>query len=111
MKKLIMLLFFIALVTGLYAQNTFFASKAGAELTYAEKNAKGKVTNYSKLTIKSVQGSGRNMTILYDAEALDKNKKPLKNSKAVPLTIVIKDNVMTLDMMEMFIGALLYGSE
>ena len=105
MKKLIMTMLVIFLAAGLFAQNTFFATKAGAELTYANKDARGRVTAYSKMTIKNVQGSGRNMTISYEAEVLDKNRKSHNPPQVASLTIVIKDNVMTLDMNELFAGA------
>ena len=106
MKKLIMTFLVVFMAAGLFAQNTFFTTKAGAELTYAEKDARGRVNAYSKMTIKSVQGSGRNMTISYETELLDKNRKSLNPPQVVPLTIVIKDNVMTLDMNGFFSGAL-----
>ena len=102
MKKLIMIIFIVSLTAGLYAQSTFFATKVGTELTYVNKDAKGKATSYTKMIIKNVQGSGRNMTISYETELLDKNRKSLNPPQVMPLKVVIKDNVMTLDMKEMF---------
>ena len=80
MKKLLMTILAVTLTAGLYAQNTFFATKAGTVLTYAENDARGRANSYTKLTIKDVKGSGRNMTITYGVEALDKNRRPPKDS-------------------------------
>jgi hypothetical protein len=102
MKKIIMAMLVISISAGLYAQTAFFATKAGMELTYAEKNAKGNATAYTKMTIKNVQGSGSNMTISYIVEILDKNRKSLKPPHEVPLTVIVRNNVVTLDMKGMF---------
>ena len=103
MKKLIMIILVVSLAaSGLYAQNSFFPTKIGTELTNVAKDSKGNITSYTKATIKNVTGSGKNMTILYEAEVLDKNRKPSNPPQIVPLTVVIKDNVMTMDMKEMF---------
>jgi hypothetical protein len=102
MKKLILILLVLSVTAGLYAQNAFFATKAGTVLTYADKDAKGKITSHSKVTILSVQGSGRNMTISYVAELLDKNRKSHNPPQEVPMTVVIKDNVVTMDLKGMF---------
>lgn len=102
MKRLIMALFIIAAASGLYAQNSFFPSKAGVELLYANNDAKGKPTGYSRLSTKDVSGSGANMTITYGAESLDKNLKPPKNSPGeMTLKAVIKDGVLILDLNQM----------
>ena len=106
MKKLIMTLIIVTMAAGLYAQNAFFATKVGTELTYVNKDAKGKATSYTKTTIKNVQGSGRNMTITYEAEILDKNRKSLNPPQVVPLTMIIKDNVIIMDMKDMFAAQL-----
>ena len=99
-----MLLFTMA--AGLYAQNAFFATKTGMELTYAEKDARGRANSYTKTTIKSVTGSGSNMTISYVAEILDKNRKSFNPPQEVPLTVNIRNNVVTMDMKQMFASQL-----
>jgi len=87
------------------AQNTFFPTKAGTVLLYVNNDAKGKAQNYSRQTIKSVEGSGSNMTISYILEALDKNRKPLTDPPMeIPCTVIIKDDVVILDMNQMFAG-------
>ena len=107
MKKLILTLAIGTLASGLFAQTTFFATKVGAELTYMnKKSAKGKATGYSKMTIKDVQGSGGNMTISYENESLDKKGKPFDPRQVVPLTVIIQDNTITLDMKGMFVDAM-----
>jgi hypothetical protein len=98
MKKLILTVLILVVGTGLYAQNAFFAVKKGMVLTYAENDAKGKTAGHSVLTIKDVKGSGRNMTITYGVEILDKNRKPLKNSPGeMTYEVVIKDGVVITD--------------
>ena len=94
----------VAMATGAYAQNTFFPSKAGIVLTYVQKNAKGKAESHSRTTIKDVEGSGSNMTISYLMESLDKDRKPLNPPVEIPCTVIIKDDVMILDMNQMFVG-------
>jgi len=90
-------MFVIAIGAGLYAQNSFFATKVGTVLTYANKDATGNVESYSVLTIKDVKGSGRNMTITYNGTSLDKNRRPVKDSPVITYQVVIKDGVVILD--------------
>jgi len=94
----------VIMVAGVHAQNTFFTSKAGTVLIYANYNAKGKAESHSQLTIKGVEGSGSNMTISYLMESLDKNRKSLNPPMEIPCTVVIKDDVLYLDMNQMFAG-------
>jgi len=102
MKRLIMVMFVITIGTGLYAQNSFFPSKAGMVLTYAQNDARGNAQGYSVLTIKDVKGSGRNMTITYGLNVLDKNRKPLTNAPGeMTYQVVIKDGVVIMDMNQM----------
>jgi hypothetical protein len=99
MKKVIMAALVAMIATGLYAQNTFFAVKKGMVLTYRDSDANGKTSGYSILTIKDVKGSGKNMSITYGVEALDNNRKPMKNSPGEQnLTVVVKDDVVYFDM-------------
>jgi hypothetical protein len=103
MKRLIMAMFVIAIGAGLYAQNNFFPAKAGMVLTYAENDARGNAQSYSVLTIKDVKGSGRNMTITYGANALDKDRKPSKDMPTEQIfQVTIKDNVVIMDMKQLF---------
>jgi len=101
MKKLLMTMFIIAIGAGLYAQNSFFPSKAGMMLTYSNNDAKGNTQSYSVLTIKDVKGSGKNMTITYGANTLDKNRKPLSSTGDMTYKVVIKDGVMIMDINQM----------
>jgi len=101
-----MIIMTIAFATGTYAQNTFFPTKTGTVLLYAQKDAKGKPSGYSKLTIKNVEGSGNNMTISYVAEILNKDRKSDNPPNEMPCKIVIKNGVMVLDMSQMFAGLL-----
>ena len=102
MKRLMMTIIMIAMASGVYAQNTFFAQKAGIVLTYANNGSNGKPTGYSVMTIKNVEGSGGNMAITYGVESLDKNRKPPKESPGEQVfKVIVKDGVMILDMNQM----------
>ena len=101
MKRLIMAVLAITVSAGLYAQ-TFFAEKQGMVLTYAENDARGKTGGYTVMTIKEVKGSGRNMTITYGVEVLDKNRKKPKNSPGeIIYQIVIENGVVIMDINQM----------
>ena len=85
------------------AQNTFFPTKVGVVQVYEHKNDKGKTESFTQQTIKNVEGSGSNMTISYVAENLDKNRKPLSNPPVeISYKVIIKDDVVVLDMNQMF---------
>ena len=84
------------------AQNTFFPTTAGMKMLYANLDAKGKTSRHIRHTIKNVEGSASNLTISYVMELLDKNMKPQSKSSEIPCTVVIKDNVVFLDMKQMF---------
>ena len=106
--KRVKLLFFTTLAVLIYAeaqaQNSFFPTKAGTELLFADNDAKGKPQSYSKQTIKTVEGSGDNMSISYVIESLDKNKKPLDPPVEIPCKVTIKDGVVIFDMKSAFAG-------
>jgi len=84
-------------------QTMFFPVKEGTVTVYAQKDEKGKIISYSRQTIKNVEGSGKNMTINYLFENLDKDKKILTET---PCKMIIKNNVMILDMKQFFAGQL-----
>ena len=93
------------IATGVCAQNTFFPTKVGMVQLYEQKNAKGKTESFTKQTIKKVEGSGSNMTISYVAESLDKNRKPVSGAPAeIPFKVIIKNDVVILDMNQLFAG-------
>jgi len=101
MKRLILAMFVITVGTGLYAQNSFFPSKAGMALTYANNDAGGNAESYSVLTIKEVKGSGRNMTVTYVGTGLDKNRRPLNGSGEITYQVVIRDGAVIMDVNQM----------
>ncbi len=104
MKTMVLMFLSFIIVIGTYAQNSFFSTKPGTVLVYAHKNGKGKVDNYSRQTIKDVEGSGSNMSISYVMEMLDKDQRPSNPPVEVPCKVVIKDDVVVLDMNELFAG-------
>jgi hypothetical protein len=87
-------------VVVLNAQDSFFPSKAGIVLTYANNDAKGNTDGYSVLTIKEVKGSGNNMTITYVGTAMDKNRKVVKGIE-LTYQVVIKNGVAIMDLNQM----------
>ena len=103
MKKIFLILIIFVMVTaGLFAQNIFFAAKKGMTLTYVNNDANGNPNSYDVLTIKEVKGSGQNMTITYAMKSLDKDKKPLKEGPTEKtFQVVIKDGIMYRDINEM----------
>jgi len=105
MKRLMMTMFVFIIGAGLSvvvlnAQDSFFPSKAGIVLTYANNDAKGNTDGYSVLTIKEVKGSGNNMTITYAGTAMDKNRKAVKGIE-LTYQVVIKNGVAILDINQM----------
>ena len=102
-KKILIMAFAVSLINIAYAQNTFFPTKAGTVLNYVQNDAKGKVSGYSKLTVKEVKGSGKNMTISYVGESFDKNRKPLSDPPVeIDYTITVKNGVVFMDMSQFY---------
>jgi len=81
--------------------NSFFPTKAGTVLIHAQKNAGGNTESYSVQTIKDVKGSGKNMTVTFGVNALDKNRKPYNGSSGVTYKVIIKDGVVVMDIKQM----------
>jgi hypothetical protein len=99
MRKLIITVVVFAAATGLYAQNTFFPTKAGMELLYVNNDDKGRPSSHTKTKIKEVTGSGQNMSITYGSEVLDKNRNPPKNSLGEQIyKVTVKDGVVIMDL-------------
>jgi len=101
--KLLAVTAFAVITMGVSAQTIFFPTKTGTVLTFAEKDQHGKITGYTRQTIKTVEGSGENMTISYQYESLDEHKNLIV---ALPCKMVIKDNVMIFDLKHVFVGKL-----
>ena len=104
MRRFILLLFVFTTTIGLYAQNAFFPATAGIVQTYVQKNAKEKVESYTRQVVKDVQVSGDEMTVSYTFETLDKNQKQKDPPMVFSCKVVIKGDVVTLDMNEFFAG-------
>jgi hypothetical protein len=85
----------------LQAQSIFFPTRQGTVRVFAHKNARGNVESHSRQTIRSVDGSGANMTITYSMEALDKSQKPLRDAKEMTFKLTVRNNVMIFDINEM----------
>jgi len=104
MKKIALLLLVFTTTMGLFAQHAFFPSTVGIVQTYAQKNDKGKIESYSRQTITDVQTSSGEMVVSYLFETLDKNQKPKEPPVIFPCKVIIKGDVVTLDMNEAFAG-------
>ena len=85
----------LMIVGAAWANDIFFPAKAGMVLTTANLNDKGKVQSYSRMTVKSVEGSGANMSITYTVESLDSKKKP-SDSQPVEITVNVVDGYLEL---------------
>jgi hypothetical protein len=96
MKKVFLIIVSVIMAAGgVFAQNIFFADKEGMVLLYANLDSKGKANSYTRQTIKKVEGSGSNMTITYEGQALDKNRRPVgSNPIIVPYTVTIANGVL-----------------
>ena len=101
--KLLAITVFVAITTVIYAQNPFFSTKAGTVLIYEKKDGKGQIEDYSRQTIKTVESSGRNMTISYLYESMDKDRKVLVE---IPCKMLIKNDVMIFDLKHVLGGRL-----
>jgi hypothetical protein len=92
----------LMLVSGsLQAQNIFFPVKQGTVQVFSHKNARGNIESHSRQTIKSVEGSGANMTITYSMEALDKSQKPLRDATEMTFKMTVRNNLIIFDINEM----------
>jgi hypothetical protein len=75
MKNLALLVIAIFSITSLNAQKVFYPSKPGTKLTYQSNDDKGKQVSKSIYTVKEINGSGSNYTVVYTVESLDKKDK------------------------------------
>jgi hypothetical protein len=80
-----------------FAGDVFFPTKKGAVLVMASLDAKGKVEGYGRTTVKDVKGSGDNITIVCQTEALDKKRQPEKNATPLEYTMRIVDGAVMTD--------------
>ena len=97
MKRLITIVISVVMTAGVFAQDMFFPSREGLSLLYANIDAKGKINNYTRLTIKKVEGSGSNFSISYVGQVLDKNNNPA-NDIEIPYTVTVVNGVVEWDM-------------
>ena len=103
MKRILLVALVATIAAGAQAQSTFFPTKAGTALTYVQNNANGKAESYLRYSINEVEGSGINMSVLYEVEVLDKNRKPSNPPVVIPLKTVIEKGIVTFDMKQMFL--------
>ena len=96
MKKSVLTLVAVIAATTLWAQ-PLSPAKEGVSLTYATKNAKGKVQSYSKQTVTSVEGSGNNFTITYSSEALDAKKKAQAGVPVLSYSYRVENGAVIID--------------
>jgi len=94
----------LIMVVGAWADDIFFPAKKGMTLTTANLNDKGKVQNYSRMTVKNVEGSGANMSITYTVESLDNKKKP-SDSQPVEITVNVVGGYLELPVNNLMAGA------
>jgi hypothetical protein len=97
MKKMVFTILAAIVATSFLAQQPLCPVKEGVVLTYASKNAKGKVTSYSRQEVTSVTGSGNNLTITYSGESLDAKKKPTANVPAISYSYKVENGTVIID--------------
>lgn len=97
MKNLVFTILAALAATSIWAQQPLCPVKEGVSLTYATKNAKGKVQSYSRQTVTSVEGSGNNLTISYASEAMDAKKKTLSNVPVIPYSYKVENGTVIVD--------------
>jgi hypothetical protein len=81
--------------------NPFFPTREGISFTMASLNAKGKVEDYTRTTIKKVEEKGDTLAVTSVFEFLDKKRQP-KKGEAVEATINIVNGVVVFDMPNFF---------
>ena len=96
MKKIIIAITAIFAVHGLWAQ-PLCPVKEGMVLTYATKDAKNKVKNFSRQTVTSVEGSGNDMVVTISAEALDAKKKRMSDVPLITYKLKVQNGNVVLD--------------
>lgn len=94
---------------GLSAQKPFFFDKEGVVLTYADKNAKGKITGYSQTTVTQIEGDPANCTVSYETQIMDAKEKPLLQNP-MNTKITIENGTVKFDPSS-FAGQLVEGME
>jgi len=86
----------LLIIVGLNAQNPYFMNKEGTVLTYENKDAKKKVTGYSKMTVTKVEGDATNCSVSYESMVMDAKKKPIL-SKPLVMNVQIVNGAVQLD--------------
>jgi len=107
-KTVISIILFVTAIWTALAQKEFLCTKQGMILEYAYLNFKGKADMFVRQTIKSVTGSGNNMTIVVESHVFDKNKKPF--SKDPNLSSFVSTSKITNGVVEMEMKSLVTPS-
>ena len=90
--------------TSFWAQQPLCPVKEGVVLTYASKDAKGKVTSYSRQTVTSITGSSSNHTLTYSIESLDAKKRPAKDIPIISYSYKVENGTIIIDPKAMLNG-------
>ena len=96
MKKTVFTIVAVIAATSLCAQ-PLCPTQEGVSLTYATKNAKGKVQNYAKQTVTAIEGSGDNFKVTYASEAMDAKKKTSANVPVISYTYNVENGAVVID--------------
>lgn len=110
MKKLFVT--FTFLLIGLLvtqAQEPFFANKKGMILEYANKNAKGKISDGMRYTILETEMDGDNIIVAYQVDLLDKKMEKI-NENPIEIKLKIIDGTIEFDPGSAF-GKIMEGIE
>jgi len=95
MKKItLLLLTFLVTVTFAFSSEVFFPTSVGTVMLTANKNSNGRVEGYTRIAVKDVRVSGNDMTVVYGAQILDRNQRPINNRPEREYSVNISNGVL-----------------
>jgi hypothetical protein len=95
MKRLLVIfIIFLAGAPFVFSGDVFFPAKKGMVLLTANLNSNSRVESYNLLTVKEISESGNNMTVTYNLQILDKNRKPSDKSPGREYSVNILNGVL-----------------
>jgi hypothetical protein len=102
------LIFLLIIATGVFADEPFFASRAGMVLTTANLNNNGRIERFTRMTTSNVRGSGGNMTIDYTMQILDRNRRPTGKAGIREYNVTVTGGILEIkldNMMDLFFAS------
>lgn len=88
MKKLVVILVIIGMSSHAFAQQPYFPTKKGSVLEYVSKDGKGKITGYTRMTVKEITNASTVQTITMSNQSFDAMKTPQGEASVFKVTIM-----------------------